>query len=217
MGMPTKLLLCIAIWIYVSIFKLKQNNPLFLPVFIAALLPLGRLAWLGFQNELTANPIEFITRSTGTWSLIFLCITLSLTPIHSYFRAPRLLQLRRTLGLFSFFYACLHFSTWLALDHQFDWHEITKDLLKRTYLTIGLITFALFIPLAITSNKYSQTKLGRAWKRLHRITYIVAILALLHYWRHKAGKNDYEMVAIYSMIVIALLGWRVNNYLRKFR
>lgn len=194
---------------------MKPRNPFSIPVFIVCLLPLARLIYLGFENQLTANPIEFITRSTGTWALVFLCVTLTISPIHHYLPRFRLIQLRRMFGLFVFFYACLHVFTWIGIDHQGDWSAIVNDLMKRTYLTIGLIAFLLLMPLAITSNKYSQSKLGRSWKSLHRIIYLIAMLAILHYWRHKAGKNDYEVVAIYSAVVIALLAWRVGHYWRR--
>ena len=178
-------------------------------------MPALRLIWLGLENQLTANPVEFITRSTGSWALIFLCLTLAVSPIHHYFPNFRLLQLRRTLGLFSFFYACLHFLTWLGLDLQGDWGQIINDLVKRTYLTIGLLTFVLLIPLAITSNKYFQNKLGRSWKKLHRLVYVIAILAIIHYWRHKVGKNNYETVLIYAGIISILLVWRLIYFLKK--
>lgn len=119
------------------------------------------------------------------------------------------------LGLFAFFYALLHVMTWIGIDHQGDWISITNDLIKRTYLTIGLFTFALLLPLALTSNKFSQIKLGRKWKKLHRLVYIAAIFAILHYWLHKTGKNDFQTVSIYALVVGILLGWRVLFTLRK--
>ena len=196
---------------------MKTHNPFFIPAFILSLLPVIRLIWLGINNQLSANPIEFITRSTGTWALVLLCITLTISPFHHFFRTPHLLQLRRTFGLFSFFYAGLHVLTWVGLDHQGDWVEIVKDLSKRTYLTIGLFAFILLIPLAVTSNKFSQSILRRSWKKLHRLIYLIAILVILHYWRHKAGKNDYETVAIYSVVVFSLLAWRLVAYVRHLR
>ena len=196
---------------------MKTRNPFFITAFILSLLPVIRLIWLGINDQLSANPIEFITRSTGTWALVLLCITLTISPFHHFFRTPQLLQLRRTFGLFSFFYAGLHVLTWVGLDHQGDWVEIVKDLSKRTYLTIGLFAFILLIPLAVTSNKFSQSILRRSWKKLHRLIYLIAILVILHYWRHKAGKNDYETVAIYSVVVFSLLAWRLVGYVQHLR
>jgi sulfoxide reductase heme-binding subunit YedZ len=119
------------------------------------------------------------------------------------------------LGLFCFFYASLHFLIWIGLDHQGDWTAIGKDFVKRTFITMGLATFTLLIPLALTSNTWSQKKLGHYWGKLHRIIYLIAIFALLHYWWHKSGKNDYQAVSIYIAVIACLLGWRILRRLRQ--
>jgi len=204
---------CTAEWICVSFTKLKVR----LTIFIISLLPFIRLIWQGYRGELGANPIEFITRSTGTWALAFLCITLTISPLQYFFKQLQLIRFRRMLGLFAFFYAFLHVMTWIGIDHQGNWVSITNDLIKRAYLTIGLLTFALLLPLALTSNKFSQRRLGRKWKKLHRLIYAVAILAILHYWLHKAGKNDFQTVSIYALVVGILLGWRVLFTLKKLK
>ena len=178
----------------------------FKPVlFILALLPLGRLLWLGLQNDLGANPIEFVTRSTGTWALIFLCITLAMTPLRVLTGQTSFIKLRRMFGLFCFFYACLHFLIWFWLDQNLDLQTIWADVIKRPFITMGFLTFVLLIPLAITSNHFSVRALGRRWSLLHRLVYVIACTALIHYWWHKAGKNDFQTVSIYVAVILLLL------------
>jgi sulfoxide reductase heme-binding subunit YedZ len=183
-------------------------------IFLLALLPLDRLLWLGFVDGLGANPIEFVTRSTGTWALVFLCLTLSMTPLRLITNSLSWIRYRRMLGLFSFFYACIHFVIWLWLDQDFDLAEMVKDVLKRPFITMGFISFVVLIPLAITSNHWAQRKLGRHWAQLHRIIYLVACTVILHYWWHKAGKNDLATVSIYATILALLLCCRIP-YIRK--
>ena len=179
-----------------------------------ALFPLGRLVWLGFDDGLGANPMEFITRSTGTWALVFLCITLAMTPLRLVTNATIWIRFRRMLGLFSFFYACLHFGIWLWLDQDFDLVEMWKDVVKRPFITMGFISFVLLIPLAFTSTHWAQRKLGRHWMQLHRVIYLIACTVILHYWWHKAGKNDLDTVSIYAVIILILLCFRIP-YIRK--
>ena len=174
-------------------------------VFLLALLPLGRLIWLGSEQDLGANPIEFITRSMGTWTLVFLCLSLAMTPARMLTGWTGFIHLRRMLGLFCFFYATLHFLIWLCLDHNFSLTAMWQDVLERPYITFGFLAFVLLIPLALTSNRWAQRKLGRRWSQLHRLIYGIAILAILHYWWHKAGKSDYETVSIYLGVIVALL------------
>jgi sulfoxide reductase heme-binding subunit YedZ len=174
-------------------------------VFLLALLPLGRLIWLGGAGELGANPIEFITRSTGTWTLVFLCLSLAMTPARMLTGWIGFIHLRRMLGLFCFFYATVHFLIWLWLDHNFSLAAMWQDVLERPYITFGFLAFVLLIPLAFTSNRWAQRKLGRRWSHLHRMVYAIAILAILHYWWHKAGKSDYETVSIYLGVIVVLL------------
>ena len=184
-------------------------------IFVLALLPLDRLIWLGFTDGLGANPIEFITRSTGTWALVFLCLTLGMTPLRLISHSTAWIRYRRMLGLFSFFYACIHFGIWLWLDQNFDLIEMLKDVVKRPFITMGFISFILLIPLAMTSTHWAQQKLGRRWMQLHRIVYLIAATVVLHYWWHKAGKNDFDTVTIYAIVLLLLLCCRIP-FIRKF-
>ena len=187
-------------------------------VFLFSLLPLIRLIWLGFEGDLGANPIEFITRSTGTWALVFLCFTMTMTPLKLITGWSVWIKLRRMLGLFVFFYAVLHFSIWLWLDQNLDFAAMLQDVFKRPFITMGFLSFVLLIPLAMTSNHFSQKKLGRKWSKLHRLVYVIACSVILHYWWHKAGKNDLSTVSIYAAIVLALLVTRfkvVKNWLSR--
>lgn len=156
-------------------------------------------------QDLGANPIEFVTRSMGTWTLVFLCLSLAMTPARRATGWTGFIHLRRMLGLFCFFYAALHFLIWLWLDHDFSLGAMWQDVLERPYITFGFIAFLLLIPLALTSNRWAQRKLGRRWGHLHRMIYGIAVLAILHYWWHKAGKSDYETVSIYLSVIVVLL------------
>ena len=183
-------------------------------IFLLALLPLDRLIWLGLTQDLGANPVEFITRSTGTWALVFLCLTLAMTPLRLLTNSVAWIRYRRMLGLFSFFYASLHFVIWLWLDQDFDLVEMLKDVLKRPFITMGFISLILLIPLAWTSTHWAQRKLGRRWAQLHRLIYLIAFTAILHYWWHKAGKNDLDTVTIYAVVLLLLLCCRIP-YIRQ--
>ena len=178
-------------------------------VFIAALYPLARIVLFGLTDRLGANPIEFITRSTGLWTLVFLCITLAVTPLRRLTGVSALLRFRRMLGLYAFFYAALHFTTYLWFDKWFDLAEILKDIGKRPFITVGFAAFMLLIPLAATSPRAAARKLGRRWQTLHRAIYAIAALAILHFWWMKAGKHDLILPKLYGAIVVALLGWRL--------
>jgi sulfoxide reductase heme-binding subunit YedZ len=184
-------------------------------VFLLALLPLIRLIWLGIEQDLGANPIEFITRSMGTWTLVFLCLSLAMTPARAITGWTGFIHLRRMLGLFCFFYATVHFLIWLWLDHNFSLTAMWLDVLERPYITFGFIAFVLLIPLALTSNRWAQRKLGQRWSHLHRLIYAIAVLAILHYWWHKAGKSDYETVSIYLGVIVVLLLLRLP-FLRQY-
>jgi methionine sulfoxide reductase heme-binding subunit len=181
-----------------------------LAVFVTALLPFVRLAILTVTEQLGANPVEFITRYTGDWALYFLCITLAVTPLRRLSKWNWLIKLRRMLGLFVFFYAALHFTTFLWFDHFFDLQEMLKDVLKRPFILVGFIAFVLLIPLALTSSNGMVRRLGgRRWQRLHRAIYLIAPLAILHFWWMKAGKNDFAEPALFGLIIGALLLMRV--------
>ena len=178
-------------------------------VFALALIPLGRLLVLGYLGDLTANPVEFITRSTGTWTITFLCITLSMSPMRWMSGWSGWIQLRRMLGLFTFFYAFLHFTIWYWLDHNLDAKAMIDDVIERPFITVGFLGFVCMSLLAMSSNQMAMRWLGRKWSLLHRLIYLIAILGVLHYLWHKAGKNDFEVVYIYAGIIFLLLVIRV--------
>ncbi len=182
-------------------------------LFVLALIPLARLFWLGVNDNLTANPIEFIERSTGTWALIILLITLSMTPIRLMTGIAWQIQLRRMMGLFMFFYACLHFTTYVWLDHWFDWSEISKHIIKHPYVLVGFSAFVLALPLAMTSTNGMMRRLGARWKQLHYTVYIVAILGVLHFWW--LVKKDIREPLLYAIILFLLLGIRLYYKLKK--
>lgn len=188
----------------------KQLQVLKIAVFFAALVPLARLIWFGFTDQLGANPIEFITRRTGDWTLYFLCLTLAVTPVRRLLQWPWLIRLRRMLGLFCFFYATLHFTTFLWFDHFFDLGEMWRDVLKRPFIAVGFTAFVLLIPLAITSTNAMVRRLGgKQWQSLHRLIYLIAPLGILHFWWMKAGKNDFAEPILFGAIVAILLGLRL--------
>ncbi len=177
-------------------------------VFLAALIPLGRLVWLGLHAGLGANPIEFITHSTGDWTLIFLLITLAVTPLRKITRQYWLISYRRMLGLFAFFYGCLHLMTYVWLDKFFDVHAMLHDIAKRRFITAGMTAFALMLPLALTSTKWSIRKLGgKRWQMLHRLIYFSAAAGVIHYiWLVKA---DLKKPLEYAFVLGLLLLYRV--------
>ncbi len=171
------------------------------------LYPAARLIWLGFSGGLGVNPIEFITRSLGTWALSFLLITLSVTPLRKLAGWNELLRVRRMLGLTAFFYALLHLTSYLWLDQFFDWSAIFKDILKRPFITIGMATFLLLLPLALTSTNSAMRRLKRNWQRLHRLIYPAAVCAVLHYFW--LVKQDIAQPTLYAFVLAVLLGFRV--------
>jgi methionine sulfoxide reductase heme-binding subunit len=177
-------------------------------VFLACLGPLARLGWKAFMGRLGANPIEVITHSTGDWILIFLLVTLSITPLRKVTGQLWLIRYRRMFGLFAFFYAVLHFLTYVWLDKFFDWHEILADVSKRRFITVGFTGFVLLIPLALTSTKGWIRRLGgKRWQALHRLIYISAIAGVVHYWW--LVKADISKPEQYAFVLTLLLGYRV--------
>ncbi|QWD60505.1 protein-methionine-sulfoxide reductase heme-binding subunit MsrQ [Polynucleobacter sp. MWH-UH35A] len=189
-------------------------------VFLLSLMPLARLVWLGSDDGLGANPIEFITRSTGTWALVFLCLTLVMTPLRLITGLAAWIRLRRMLGLFCFFYACIHFSIWFWLDQNLNLQSMWGDVMKRPFITMGFLTLVLLAPLAATSNQWAVRLLGRRWALLHKFVYLIACTAIVHYWWHKAGKNDLDTVSIYAAVILLLLACRlpfVKNVLQRRR
>ena len=176
-------------------------------VFLICLLPLARLVYLGGVGGLGANPIEFVTHSTGTWALTGLMVTLSVTPLRRLTGQTALVRYRRMLGLFAFFYACLHFVTYIWLDQFFDLAAIAKDIVKRPFVTVGFAAFIHLIPLAVTSNHAMMRRLGRRWQRLHRLIYLIALLGVVHYlW---LVKKDLTEPLIYGGMLALLLALRL--------
>jgi len=176
-------------------------------IFGICLLPLVRLIVLGVSGGLGANPIEFITHSTGTWTLIGLMVTLSVTPLRRLTGRTDLIRFRRMLGLFAFFYACLHFITYIWLDQFFDPAAIAKDIIKRPFITVGFTAFVLLTPLAATSTHAMTRRLGRRWQQLHRLIYPVAMLGVIHYgW---LVKKDLTEPLIYGAVLALLLVMRL--------
>jgi len=179
-------------------------------LFVFALIPFVRLIVYGFLEKLGANPLEFITRSTGDWVLYFLCFTLAITPLRRLTKWNWLIKLRRTTGLFMFFYASLHFLTFLWFDHDFDLATMWKDVLKRPFIAVGFIAFVLLIPLALSSFNAAVRWLGgKRWQLLHRSIYLIAPLGILHFWWMKAGKHDFVQPILYGSIIAILLASRV--------
>ncbi|MFZ6815201.1 sulfite oxidase heme-binding subunit YedZ [Undibacterium sp. Rencai35W] len=184
----------------------KQLSLIKVILFIVALLPFLRLFSFAFLDKLGANPVEFITRNTGDWTLYLLCITLAMTPLRKLTQWHWLIRLRRMLGLFTFFYALLHFTTFLWFDHGFDVAEMWKDVLKRPFITVGFVAFVLLLPLAVTSTNGMIKRLGgKRWQWLHRLIYLIAPLGVLHYFWMKAGKHDFSQPVLFGLIVAALL------------
>jgi sulfoxide reductase heme-binding subunit YedZ len=193
----------------------RQLAALKAAIFVLSLLPLARMVWLTASGQLV-EPLEFISRGTGDWTLYFLCITLAVTPLRRITQWHWLIKLRRMLGLFVFFYAALHFTTFLWFDHFFNVEEMWKDVLKRPFITVGFSAFLLLIPLAATSTKGMVRRLGgKRWQWLHRLIYVIAPLAILHFWWMKAGKQDFTQPIIFGLIVALLLGMRVYWSLAK--
>ncbi len=183
-------------------------------VWLACFAPLLWLAWRGFNNDLGANPIDKLIRELGVWGLRLLIVGLAITPAARLMRQPRLIRFRRTIGLFAFTYVLLHLTNYVVTDHWFDWAAIGKDILKRPFITVGMAAFVLLVPLAVTSTNWALRKLGPVrWRKLHRLTYLIAPLGVIHYLM--LVKADHRPPLIYGAIVAVLLGWRVWEATRK--
>ncbi len=179
-------------------------------LFVLSLLPFVRLVWASFTDNLGANPVEFITRNTGDWAMYFLCITLLMTPIRRWTNMWWVMRLRRMFGLYVYFYASLHFSTFIGFDHAFEVPDMIADMIKRPFILVGVLNFILLTPLAITSTDGWFKKMGvKNWNNLHKLVYIIAPLVILHFWWMKAGKNDFEQPIIFGTILGILLLMRV--------
>jgi sulfoxide reductase heme-binding subunit YedZ len=181
-------------------------------VHLLALTPAAILAWQFYDvwktgsDALGADPIAEIEHRTGLWALRFLMITLAITPLRQLSGQPLLVRFRRMLGLYAFFYACLHFGAYLGLDLRGYWTQIFEDIVKRPYITVGFAAWLLLLPLAITSTKSWIKRLGRNWARLHKLVYAIGVLAVLHFWW--LVKSDIREPLLYAAILAVLLGWR---------
>lgn len=179
-------------------------------VFLLCLLPLAWLTYGAVAGQLGANPAETLIRSTGDWTLRFLCVALAVTPLRVQLGLPALARFRRMLGLFVFFYALLHLLCYSWFDMGFELGDIVADVAKRPFILVGMLAFALLLALAATSfNRAIRWLGGKRWQALHRAVYAAAGLALLHFFWMRAGKNNFAEVGVYAAIVLALLGWRV--------
>jgi methionine sulfoxide reductase heme-binding subunit len=198
------------------VHSLLANKWTKVPVFLLCLVPLGLLVWRGLHQNLGANPIEFITHATGDWTLRFLIITLAITPLRKILHLPELIRFRRMFGLFAFFYACLHFTTYIWLDKFFAFGEMLKDIGKRPFITVGFTAFVLLIPLALTSTKGWIRRLGgRRWQMIHRAIYLSAIAGVIHYYW--LVKSDVRKPLFYGALVFLLLAWRIAVWLQRRR
>ena len=188
----------------------NQVSYLIKPVtFFLALLPFAYLVYGAFTDSLGTNPVETMTHETGEWGLRFLLITLAISPLKRLLGYNWLTKLRRMLGLFAFFYACLHFLTYIWLDQFFDFGEILHDIPKRPFITIGFVSFILLLPLAITSTKKMQQRLKQNWKRLHQIVYVIPMLVVVHFiWSLKA---DYSEPFYYTLVFLVLMAERAYH------
>jgi sulfoxide reductase heme-binding subunit YedZ len=170
--------------------------------------PLWMLATSGYSPDLTANPVEYITHYTGDWTIRFLMLSLSITPLRKIFNQPKLARYRRMLGLFAFFYVCLHFLTWFVLDKFFSFPDMWADILKRRYITVGMLGFAMLIPLAVTSTAGWVRRLGFVkWQRLHRLAYFAALAGVIHYYW--LVKSDVRLPLMYAGILAVLMLYRL--------
>jgi len=185
-----------------------QDNLVYAAVWLSCFAPLVWLAWRVFSDDLGANPIEALIRQIGVWGLRLLLVGLAITPAARLLKKPRLVRFRRTVGLFAFAYICLHLLTYIGVDLFFDWGQLVKDILKRPFITLGMLGFALLIPLAVTSTNGWVVRLGRAtWQKLHWLIYVIVPLGVAHYYL--LVKADHRPPLVYAGILAVLLGWRV--------
>ena len=179
-------------------------------LFAVALLPFAWLLYAALANRLGANPAEALVRATGDWTLRFLCIVLAVTPLRVITGTPALARFRRMLGLFVYFYALVHLLSYSWFDMGFDLGDIAKDIAKRPFILVGFSSVVLLTPLAATSfNRAIKFMGAKRWQTLHKLVYVIAGLALLHFFWMRAGKNDFAEVFVYAGVIGALLGWRL--------
>jgi sulfoxide reductase heme-binding subunit YedZ len=185
-------------------------------LFVLALLPFAWLVYGAVTNQLGANPAEYLIRSTGDWTLRFLCIVLAVTPLRVITNTPALARFRRMLGLFMYFYVVLHLLSYSWFDMGFEIPDIAKDIAKRPFILVGFAAFVLLTPLAATSFNRAIKALGaKRWQLLHKLVYAVAFLGILHFFWMRAGKNNFAEVFVYAGILAVLLGWRLRQWMKK--
>jgi sulfoxide reductase heme-binding subunit YedZ len=186
-------------------------------LFVLCLYPVVRWFWLGASAGLTANPPEFLIRSSGIWALVLLCLTLCITPLRRLLNKPALVRYRRMLGLYAFFYTVLHVVAWGWWDRGGVWRAMWDDIGERTFILIGVVATVMLVPLALTSTQGWMRRLGRNWARLHTLVFPAAILSVWHFYLMRAGKNDFFEPNVYAAVLIALLGVRVAYRWHKAR
>jgi sulfoxide reductase heme-binding subunit YedZ len=185
---------------------------------LIGLIPLAWLVWQTLHDQLGANPAEALIRATGDWTLRGLCVVLAVTPLRTWLGWPELVRFRRMLGLLVFFYASLHMLSYAWFDMGFDLADTLQDIVKRPFIWLGFSGFVILLALAATSfNRAMRWLGGRRWQMLHRGVYLVAVLAVLHFWWMRAGKQDFDEVLVYAAILGVLLGWRLSRVLMKPR
>lgn len=184
-------------------------------VFLLCLIPFVWMVWDVFTENLGANPVEALSHRTGDWTLRFLLMVLAITPLRKLTGWTWWMRYRRMLGLYAFFYACVHFMVYVAIDLYFSFDQVLEDIVKRPYITVGFLAFVLLIPLAATSTKQMMRSLGKRWKRIHQLVYPIAVLGVIHYiWLVKA---DLLQPLIYAAILALLLGYRVVGRIKDKR
>lgn len=181
-------------------------------VFLLALVPMAAMVWAVISGSAGANPIEFLEKETGEWSLRFLWLSLFMTPLTELFKIAWPVRIRRMIGLFAFFYVSVHLATYVVLDQTMDFRAIGADILERPFVTVGFIAFLILLPLAITSNRFMVRKLKQRWKSLHQWVYLASLAAILHYvW---LAKGDRVEPVVYLVLLLFLLGYRMRKLLR---
>lgn len=184
--------------------------------FSMCLIPFVWMFYGALVNQLGANPAEALIRATGDWTLRFICLVLLITPLRTISNTPALARFRRMLGLFVYFYVVTHLLSYSWFDMGFDISEIVKDIIKRPFILVGFSAFLLLTPLALTSFNAAIKAIGaKRWQQLHKLVYVISGLGLLHFFWMRSGKNDFAEVIVYAAIIAVLLGWRVQQYLKK--
>lgn len=185
-------------------------------MFALALMPFAWLLWAAYADKLGANPAEALVRSLGDWTIRYLVLVLLITPLRNWAGWSALARMRRMVGLFVFFYATMHLLAYAWFDQGFDWLALVTDVIKRPFIWVGMLSWCFLLLLAATSFNRAIRWLGaRRWQLLHKLVYVIACLAILHFFWMRSGKNDFAEVAVYALVFSGLLGWRVAHHLRK--